>query len=101
MRHTTQPKRHDDFIDFSYPTQYLEETFIEFENYVLRTHNPNYNSPDQPHANSEYIMFEFDKYERFLRNEALQIYRENRARKTAVAANSNTHKVGKFHFFYS
>ena len=80
-RKRNPPRRHQDYIDFSYRTEYLEQDFLEFEDYVIRTHSPNYSSKLNPHANSEYIMNEFEKYERFVKRESLELFRSRRKAK--------------------
>ena len=66
---------------------------MEFEDYVLRTHQPKYTSEDSPHGNSEYIMKEFEKYERFFKKESLEIFRMNQIIKAEGQLDEESHEV--------
>ena len=89
------------FVCFPFENNIKLRHFLEFEEYILTTHTPNFNSQEEPHANSDYIMKEFDKYERFLKKESLKLFREQRQAKLLQEQSKGKKKVSLHDFYKS
>ena len=58
------------------PTEFYEEEFIEFENYMDFTGNKMIATPENPHANSNYYLQMYKKYEKFVQVENKKIFKK-------------------------
>ena len=64
----------DDYWDMNIPTEFYEEEFIDFENYMHFTGNLMESTRASPHANSEYHLEMYKKYQKFVQKENKKIF---------------------------
>ena len=76
MRKMSPPVKFADYWDMNIPTQFYEEEFLAFENYMHFTGNTRSPTTKNPHANSEYHLEMFKKYEKFVQKENKKIFKE-------------------------
>ena len=62
------------------PTQFYEEEFIELENYMQFTGNVRVATAENPHANSNYYLQMYEKYEKSVQKENKKIFRKQRSK---------------------
>ena len=60
------------------PTQYYEEDFLQFEEYLEKIGDTKIATPDNIHANSEYTLRRYAHYEKYRRREDKKLRRQQR-----------------------
>ena len=63
------------------PTEFYEEEFLDFENYMHFTGNMIECTKESPHANSEYHLEMYKKYQKFVQKENKKLFRKMLNRK--------------------
>ena len=53
----------------SIPTQFYEQDFIDFEDYMKITGDKKESTKEEPHANSEYVLKRFEEFENWRKRE--------------------------------
>ena len=66
MRH---PPKNSIYWDMNIPTQFYEEEYLEFKRYLEFTQVKKLSTDENPHANSEYYLQQFEMYEKFCKAE--------------------------------
>ena len=75
------------------PTEYYEEEFIDFENYLNVTGDIKKGSKENIHANCEYQLEKYKTYEKFLKNESrIALRKKSQSKKKSITSQSNVVK---------
>ena len=75
------------------PTEYYEEDFLEFENYINLTTNLRPSSKQNPHEKSDYYLEKYKQYEKFMKKENQKLFkRKKNAQKKTGTGQSNVLK---------
>ena len=77
-RNISEPQKFADYWDMNIPTEFYEEEFLEFEDYMHLMGNIKETSKESPHANSEYHLEMFKKYEKFVQKENKKLMKKQR-----------------------
>ena len=64
------------------PTEFYEEEYLEFEDYMKLTGNIRRSTKESPYENSEYTLQMFSKYEKFVQKENKKLIKKQRKEKT-------------------
>ena len=108
-RKSFPPAKYSIYWDSNIPMEYYEQDFLEFEEYALATGKTIRSSNDNPHANGNFMLANFAKYEKFWKRESrkewlkyVKQYSQKRARQQEVGEKKSKgqglKKVGKVNF---
>ena len=87
--------------------EYYEDSFIEFEDYLIQKGHHNISTPDQPHANSDFYLDKFTKYEKWMKAECKREWRkyvksqENKQKRSVAKCASSDRKSQKVCIMYT
>ena len=68
-----------DYWDMNIPTEYYEDEFLDFEDYMNFTGNIRPSTKEAPHANSKYCLEKYKNYEKFMRQENKKLLKKKRS----------------------
>ena len=84
--------------------EYYEESFIEFENFLIQTGYKNRFRPENPHANSEFYLQKFANYEKWMKADYKrqwrnyrkgQVKQDKKSKKPPESTELEKHKVSR------
>ena len=78
LRKTTIPVRYRNYWDMQISTEFYEEEFIEFEDFLEQTMKMKESSDENPHGKSEFSLREYEKFQKFVKGQNKKIFRRNR-----------------------
>ena len=84
-RKVIYPRRFDLFWDMEIPTQFYEDDFIEFENYLQMKGDVAPQCNEDPFAASKYVLKEYEKFEKFWHAENKKIWRQKKRRQEKLS----------------
>ena len=84
------PRKYNIFWDMNIPTEYYEEEFIEFEKYLEFTNVKKEANCQDPQANADYYLQQFQIFEKFRKAEQLKAYHADQKKKKRNAAKSTS-----------
>ena len=81
MRKKKVPTKFNTYWDMHIPTEFYDEEFIEFENYLQTTGQINESSTEKPHSQSEYSLKEYAKFRKYVMMENRRLFRKLKMQK--------------------
>ena len=76
QRKNNFPPRFNNYWDMNIPTEYYEEEFLEFENYLEFTLKKKAWNIEEPNANADFYLEQFAKYEKYRDKENKKLIRK-------------------------
>ena len=86
------PSKYSIFWDADIPMQYYKQEFLEYEQMLIETGQMKQSTADEPHASSNYVLVQFEKFEKKRKIDEKKKYNKIMIRKKVMAQNESTPK---------